>query len=181
MDVPTVRRVRRIPAPEGGTGSSFADEVREAGMNPSTDLVRAEAVVAPVGIARLLEIESDAPVLVRERHMYADDRPVQLATSYIPLSLAGSVELAFPDTGPTGIYRRLAERGHRVARFAEEIEGRRPLPEELDFLRVGRGGFVLEVRRLAYGEEGKPVEVTINVFPGQLWRLRYEWAAEGAG
>jgi GntR family transcriptional regulator len=110
--------------------------------------------------------------------MFADERPVQMAASYIPLSIAGSVDLAFPDTGPTGIYERLAERGHRVVRFAEEIESRRPSPDEGEFLRIPQAHHVLEVVRFAYDRLGRPLEGVINVFPSQLWRLTYEWTAE---
>ena len=110
--------------------------------------------------------------------MFADGRPVQLAASYIPLSVAGSVDLAFPDTGPTGIYERLASRGFRVSRFAEEIESRRPSEEEAKFLRISPAQHILEVTRLAYDHVGRVLEVTVNVFPSQLWRLSYEWSAD---
>ena len=91
---------------------------------------------------------------------------------------AGGVELAHPDTGPTGIYERLAARGFRVARFAEESESRRPTREESDFLRISPSQHVLEVTRLAYDPVGRVLKVTVNVFPSQLWRLSYEWSTE---
>jgi GntR family transcriptional regulator len=37
---------------------------------------------------------------------------------------------------------------------------------------------VLEVVRFAYDRLGRPLEVVMNVFPSQLWRLTYEWTAE---
>lgn len=37
---------------------------------------------------------------------------------------------------------------------------------------------MLEVTRIAYANDDLPVETVINVFPGQQWRLSYEWAAE---
>jgi GntR family transcriptional regulator len=110
--------------------------------------------------------------------MFTDGRPAQLAVSYIPLSVAGGTDLAFPDTGPTGIHARLAERGHRVERFVEEVESRRPDEEEAQFLRISRTQHVLEVTRLAFDRAGRVLEVTVNVFPSNLWRLSYEWAAD---
>lgn len=178
VDASMVKRVRRIPGRDGDSGSSFATDMRAAGLEPRTDLVQVEVVSAPSGIAQLLAVGADEPVLVRKRHMFADERPVQIATSYIPMTYAGGVEIAMPDTGPSGMYRRLKERGHAVVRFAEEVDARRPLPEELDFLAIGRGQHVLEVRRIATGDDGQPVEVALNVFPAQMWTLRYEWAAD---
>ncbi len=71
--------------------------------------------------------------------MFASGRPVRLDTSYIPMSVAGDASIPEPDTGPTGMYQRLAERGYLVARFVEEIEEievRRPTDEEATFLRL---------------------------------------------
>jgi 8-oxo-dGTP diphosphatase len=44
---------------------------------------------------------------------------VQLATSYIPLAVAGSQDIALPDTEPTVLYHRLGLRGYHVTRFAK--------------------------------------------------------------
>jgi GntR family transcriptional regulator len=152
--------------------------MRKAGLDPDTTLVQAEPGHPPAAVAERLGIGDRDQLLIRKRHMFADGRPVQLATSYIPLTVAGSADLAFPDTGPTGIYARLAERGHRVARFIEEIESRRPSGDEAQFLRISQAQHVLEVTRLACDRSGRPLEVTINVFPSQLWRLSYEWPAD---
>ena len=176
QDIPKVKHVRRIPPRGNGPGSSFAAEMRKAGLTPSTKLVPAEAGRPPATVAE--QLGEDEEVLIRTRHVFTDGRPAQLATSYLPLSAAGSTGLAYPDTGPAGIHARLAERGHRVERFVEEVESRRPDEEEAQFLRISRTQHVLEVTRLAFDRAGRVLEVTINVFPGNLWRLSYEWAAD---
>lgn len=177
QDIPKVKRVRRIPPRGNGSGSSFAEEMRKSGLAPSTKLVQAEAGRPPAVIAERLELGDDEQALIRKRHMFTDGRPVQLAVSYIPMSVAGDADLAFPDTGPTGIHARLAERGHQVTRFVEEVDSRRPDDEEIRFLRISRSQYVLEVTRLAFDRAGRVLEVTTNVFPSNLWRLSYEWAA----
>ncbi|GLZ15841.1 GntR family transcriptional regulator [Actinomadura sp. NBRC 104425] len=178
LDIPTVKRVRRIPPRGRGSGSSFAEGMQKAGLKPSTKLVQVDEITPPPEVAERLDLATGERVLIRKRHMFADDRPVQLATSYVPMSAAGDVSIAFPDTGPNGLYERLAERGHRVVRFMEEIESRRPTEEEADFLKIGRSQHVLEVIRFAFDRTGKPLDVVYNVFPCQLWKLTYEWAAE---
>lgn len=83
--------------------------------------------------------------------MQVDQRgPLALATSYLPLTIAGSQDIALPDTGPTGLYARLAERGHRVARFTEDIKARRPRAGEASFLQLTEAQQVLVVVRVAY-------------------------------
>ncbi|WP_248965424.1 GntR family transcriptional regulator [Sphaerisporangium perillae] len=176
QEVPTVKRVRRIPRGDAN-GSSFAEEMRKAGLEPRSPLVELKTVPAPPVVAERLAIPEDDPVVMRKRHMFVGDRPVQLATSYMPLTVAGDESIALPDTGPTGLYRRLAERGHRITRFVEEIEARHPTPEEAEFLNLTEAQQILEVTRIAYTAEDTPAETVINVFPSQQWRLSYEWTA----
>jgi GntR family transcriptional regulator len=177
QEIPTVKRVRRIP--RGDTaGSSFAEEMRKSGLVPRTPLADLSTVPAPADIAERLEINAGDPVVRRTRHMFASDRPVQLATSYIPLAVAGSQDIALPDTGPTGLYKRLAAQGYPVARFVEEIEARQPRADEAAFLGLTEAQHVLEVTRVAYTKDDMPIETVINVFPSQQWRLSYEWSAE---
>jgi GntR family transcriptional regulator len=177
QEIPSVKRVRRIPR-SGSASSSFAEEMRNAGLVPRTELAGLSTVPAPAEIADMLRIQPEDPVVRRTRHMFASDRPVQLATSYIPLAVAGSEDIALPDTGPRGLYRRLAARGHHVSRFAEEIEARQPRREEALFLMLTEAQPVLEGARIVYDTDEVPVEAVINVFPSQQWRLSYEWPAE---
>lgn len=179
-DIPRVKRVRRVPPRGNGTGSAFSEDVRKAGMTARTELVEVAAIDPPERIAVLLDLAAGEQVVLRKRHMFADERPVQVAASYIPMSVAGGTEIAMPDTGPTGMRQRLADRGHRIVRFGEEVEVRRPTPEEAEFLGITAAQNVLEVVRSAFGPTGRPLEVVTNVFPSQLWKLAYEWPADDA-
>ncbi|GAB3666635.1 GntR family transcriptional regulator [Actinocorallia lasiicapitis] len=177
LDVPTVKRVRRIPLQGESSGSSFAEEMRHSGREPRTVLASVTILEPPADVAADLRLASPEQVLVRRRHMFADERPVQLATSYIPLAYAGDEGFAYPDTGPRGIQQRLAERGHHTARFQENIEARTPQQDEADFLGITLVTHVIEVRRFTLTADDRPLEVVVNVFPARLWQLSYTWAA----
>lgn len=177
QEIPTVKRVRRIPRSDAA-GSSFAEEMRKSGLEPRTPLADLATVPAPADVAEHLEINAGDPVVRRTRHMFASDRPVQLAISYIPLPVAGNQDIALPDTGPTGLYKRLAARGYPPVRFIEEIEARQPRADEAAFLNLTEAQHVLEVTRTVYSKDDMPIETVINVFPSQQWRLSYEWSAE---
>ena len=60
-------------------------------------------------------------VLRPARTVLLDGRPVEFATSYLPLALARNTPIAQPNPGPGGIYARLEELGHRLDHFDEEI------------------------------------------------------------
>ena len=112
---------------------------------------------------------------MRSRHMFAAGRPVQLATSYIPLAVAGDPQEFDPDANPAVIYERLARRGNKASHISEEIEVRRPTPDESRFLELADGQPVLVVTRLTLNQHGAPMDVAVNVMGGFEWHLLYEW------
>lgn len=176
LEVPTVKRVRRTPY--HGKGGSFAQAMREAGLEPETPLVEGPEVVTPSAeVATHLQM-GEGRVIRRKRHMFGSGHPMQIAISHIPLNAAGSLDITATDTNPTGMYERLAQRGHKVSRFQERIEVRRPTEAEAAFFKITDSTNVLEVVRTAYDQDETPVDVTFNVFPATQWALTYEWNAD---
>lgn len=167
QDIPKVTRVRRVPPLDGGLAVGIADEIRSSGLEPRTELVQSGIVDPPEGVACSLELSNGGRTLMRKQHAYAGERPVQIMSSYIPESVAGETGLTESAT---------AVPGHQVARVREDIEWRRPTSEEADFLMISQAQHVLEVTCLARDAAGRPLEITVNVFPSQLLRLSYEWA-----
>lgn len=178
--VPTAKRVRRIDRDyrSNPQQSSFAEELAKQGVKPTTDLVQLDEVVPPPEIAEIFGLDEEEKAVIRRRHMFADGIPIQIAISYIPLRYAGSVDLALPDTGPSGIYSRLAERGHGPVRFTEDIEVRLPTEDEARILRVSEGQQVFDVTRQAIAEDDRPVEACVNILAAMQWRLSYGWRQE---
>jgi GntR family transcriptional regulator len=180
LAAPVAKRARTIDRDyrSDTSRSSFAEELRKAGLEPRTKLVRNAAITPPKRIAAHLGIGGDEEVVVRERRMWASDRPVQIATSYIPLRYAGSPGIAVPDTGPSGIYARLAERGYGPVVFTEDIEVRGATKDEATFLEIPIGEPVYEVLRTAIDAENRKVETCANVLAAKQWRLTYRWRQE---
>ena len=182
LAAPVAKRVRTIDRDyrSDARRSSFADELRKAGLEPRTKLVRRTAIKPPARIAEHLGIGAAEEVVVRERRMWASDKPVQIATSYIPMRYAGSPDIALPDTGPSGIYARLAARGYGPVVFTEDIEVRGATKDEAAFLEIPVGEPVYEVLRTAVDAEDRRVETCANVLAAKQWRLTYRWRQEAA-
>jgi GntR family transcriptional regulator len=157
---------------------AFDTEISRLGFEPRSHLVQVGQVRPPADVASALALANDEPALIRKRHMYAADTPVQLATSYVPWSIAQGTQLEQADTGPGGTYSRLAELGHTPARFTESIALRPPTSQEADFLRLSDEQHVLTIFHIAWTSDERPVEVTIHVLPPHQWELHYEWPAE---
>jgi GntR family transcriptional regulator len=181
LEVPRVKRVRRIDEDYRSqpAGSTYAEEVTKSGLKPHTELVQCEAVVPPADIAEVLRMEEGEEALIRRRHMFAEGRPVQIAASYIPMAVAGSVDIAMPDTGPSGMYARIAERGYGPVRFTEDIEVRGADEQEAAFLNIAVGQPVFAILRTAFDVTGTPVETCLNILAALQWRLTYSWAQDG--
>ena len=110
--------------------------------------------------------------------MYASDEPMQLATSYIPWSLAEGTPIVQVDSGRGGIHSRLADIGHGPVRFTEEVTIRMASEDESRFLDLPAPEPVFYLVRTAFDAEDRPVEICEHVMPGDRWALAYEWAAD---
>lgn len=177
LPLPVTKRARIIDRDYRGDAprSSFADELRKQGLEPRTELAQLGEVKPPTRIARHLGLSEHDTALIRKRLMWAGGTPVQVATSYTPMIYAGSVDIAKPDTGPSGLYRRLAERGYGPVAFTEDIEVRGATQDEAKFLGIPFGEPVYEVLRTAIDAGDRKVETCANVLAAKQWRLTYRW------
>jgi GntR family transcriptional regulator len=161
---------------QGDARGAFQAELARLGIEAHSNVAISEQI-APDDIAELLGIDPAAPALVRRRHMLADHIPVQLATSWLPMDIAAGTQLAEVDTGPGGIYSRLADLGHAPAEFTETVRLRLPDPDERVFLRMDGEQRVYAIRRTAADDHGRIVEVNDIVLPAHQWELVYSWPA----
>lgn len=168
-------RYVRARREEGQARGAFEAEIRGLGMTP-TSVTGTERVQPPAWVADALGVDAHAEsTLARRRRMLADDVPVQLATSYLPLEIAKGTRLEEIDTGPGGSKSRLAELGHPQSTITEEIEVRNPTAEEVAALDMTEDQRVIEIIHTGRTEDGRAVEVTVHVLPSHLWRLSYSW------
>lgn len=155
--------------------SAFTVEAEAAGSRPEVDgLEVKEERPSPDISARL---GSPRKVLARRRRYLLDGRPVEFATSYLPLDLARNTPIAQPNPGPGGIYARLEEMGHRLDHFDEEIRARMPTPAEVRTLQLASGVPVIHLVRTAYDADGRAVEVCDTVMAADAYVLAYQLPA----
>lgn len=177
--VPVTKRIRTIDRDyrSDPQRSSYAEELQAQGLEPRTELAVSTAAPPP-RIAEHLGLGAGEEAVIRKRLMWASDVPIQIATSYIPMRYAGSAAIAEPDTGPGGIYRRLAQRGYGPVTMVEDIEVRGATQEEARFLGIATGEPVFEVLRTAVDAADRRVKTCTNVLAAKQWRLTYRWRQE---
>jgi GntR family transcriptional regulator len=157
--------------------AAFLAEAEKEGVSPGVEVLKVGPAPAPDDAAERLGLAAGSKVLVRSRRYLADGDPVELATSYLPWDIAGGTEMARKNPGPGGIYARLEEAGHRLARFTEDVSARMPTPDEVRSLRLTAGTPVFGLVRVAYDEAGTAVEVCDTVMAADRFVLSYELPA----
>lgn len=158
---------------EQGKGA-FDAELRALGMEPRSELT-VSRVSPPPEVAEILGTPEGEQVVCRSRRMYADDTPVQIAPSYIPLDIAADTVLEQTDTGQGGMVSRMAELGFPQTRMTEDINVRPPTEEEAEFLQMSPEQSVYVITHIGWTAQDRPVEVCVHVMPTHYWQISYSW------
>ena len=160
--------------------SPFRIEVTKQGRTPKTECRSVTTEAPPSDVADRLGLDpGSARVIRRENWYFADDDPVQVGVTYIPVEVAGDSPLASAKKlGKGSIYARFEELGYPIARIREEISARMPNPEEMTGLGMPPGVPVIEVLHTGYDADRKPFEVTRFVMRSDLNGLDYDMPVE---
>jgi GntR family transcriptional regulator len=170
------RGIQRLKRDLWGSGKTIwsADDDRSPDVDQITVV---EDVSPPEPIARVLGLSNNGTACVRSRRYSMDGRPVMLATSYLPQALVGDSPITQAETGPGGIYARLADLGHAPVRFREEIRSRMPTSEEAAHLSIPADRAVLKIVRTAFSADGQVVEINDMTLDSAAYVLDYEFDA----
>ncbi|MEU3350871.1 GntR family transcriptional regulator [Streptomyces sp. NPDC037389] len=131
---------------------------------------------APAPIAERLGIGAGEPVLCTQYEYLANRHPVQLATSWEPLTITEGTDVALPERGPyarRGVRGRLAAIGIRVVRARELVGSRPATTPEAEALGCTAGQCVTVVERTHFDGDDRAVETSDIVVRADRWRLEY--------
>jgi GntR family transcriptional regulator len=175
-----VTRYSREARERAGGRGAFDAEIRAMGRTPRSELTVTRGQ-PPQRVADILGTSAgEQSCVIRGRRMFADDTPVQIADSYIPLDIAAGTPIEEHDSGPGGIVSRFADLGHAQVRITERLGIRPPTSQEAEFLQMSPDQRVLDVIHTGWTAEGRAVEVCLHVMPAHQWDLEYEWPADPA-
>lgn len=170
------RGIQRLAQGQWGSGRS----IWSADIDNRSLVVDQVAVTeqgAPEHVARVLGVDPGAPMCVRQRRFVLDGKPVLLSTSYLPAVLVAGTAITREDTGPGGIFARLAEIGAKPVHFREEVRSRMPSGEESARLELSAGTPVILICRTAFADEGQVVELNEMILDAASYVLEYDFDA----
>lgn len=175
---PVMRMARsRLSRAERRAGrGTFTTDAHSGGWTPRVEVaIRIEH--ANEEVAAALDLQPGTDVLIRDRVMFADEEPVQLATSYFPRALTRDTAIEHENTGPGGVYARLEDAGHHLTHFEECVRIGKASDLEATQLQVPAGTPVYRIARTAYSDE-RPVEINYITAIGERYELYYQLKAE---
>ena len=164
----------------GGEGTSYLSEVSDRKRTPTTSRIRVEIQEAEPDIAEKLEKPPGSVVISRHEKRYIDGTPWSMQTSFYPMEFVedGAVRLTHPDDIREGTVRYLAdELGIHQNGYRDWIVVRVPDTDETDFFRLPADGrtSIIQASRTAFDGNGKPMRVTVTVYPADRNQLIFEF------
>lgn len=147
-----------------------ADQGREAGQEITVAIEEAEPEVA-----ERLQLEPGQLVCVRRRIRTIDGEPHNLNDTYYPRDISEGTQIENPADIATGVIAYMRDLGYVQVRFRDDLKMRMPSPDEAERLSIPPGVPVLAQYRTGYMADGKPVKLTITIWPGDRTMLVYEF------
>ncbi|MGO4417558.1 GntR family transcriptional regulator [Streptomyces sp. MCAF7] len=158
----------------GGRGDAWGEEAAAHGRRGTQRIVQAGETPAPEVVARLLEVEAGAAVVVRRRIMYLDGQPCELTDSCYPAHIAVGTGLARTAKIRGGAVALLAELGYVGRRVREDVTARMPDEQERELLRTAELEPVMCLERVILDGDDRPIQADLITMPAHRQRLRYE-------
>ncbi len=150
--------------------TSFTEETRRRGMQPSSRLLNLIKIVPPARIGQALQLEVGQCVFLVERLRLADGIPMALNASYLPSHLCPT--LAEEDLVNGSIYRVVEDKYRLQIGYANQTLKPIVASEmEARLLEVEAGSPLLLVEGVACLVDGTPIEYARLIYRGD----RYEF------
>lgn len=156
------------------TGDTWAREAAANGQHGTQRIAEVATVPAPEPVAIALGLPNGSEVVVRRRVVLLDDRPVELADSYYPRTIADGTGLAESKKIPGGSVTLLRDLGYVAAEVDEEVSARSATAEERAALRLADDEPVLVLTRRSATTDGTTFEYAAMTMAASRRHLRYQ-------
>jgi GntR family transcriptional regulator len=154
--------------------ASHYPSIRTPGRQTSVSLVEVGEGPAPAQVAAAFGLPPGGPVVFRAQVALLDEAPAELVWNYYPVEIARDTALAAPRPLAGGSPVALAALGHPVRSAVDRVSVRPATVAEFVALALPGDIPVLRQFRVAYSDDGRPVEATIMIKAGQQFEIRYD-------
>jgi GntR family transcriptional regulator len=137
--------------------TGFYEDMADRGLQPTSRVLRQDVVSASPALARFLEVEAKAELIVIDRLRFVKGEPLVLVTTYIPRAFCPA--LLGIDLTHRSLYDVLRlDAGLEIARGRRWIEAVAATARQAALLRVAKGAPLIRLESVSYLSDGRPVE-----------------------
>lgn len=159
-------------------GDAWGKEAATQGRTGAQRILFAGETAAPAEVAATFGLRGGRPVILRQRLILLDGIPVEIASSYWPLSVAAGTALSAAGKVKGGAPTLLANLGYEPRDVVESVSTRPATTGELETLAMTDASeWVLTLRRTIKDDSDRPYEVFVSVAPGRIGQLNYSMKA----
>lgn len=158
----------KIEQPLNGL-TSFTEDMLSRGMKPSNKLVSFEKMMPEMDIAHELQLAEDEEVFIVKRIRYADDKPMAIERSYLPVKLVPDLEL---DNIEGSLYSFI-EKDKRliISHASQRMEAVLVKKEDAEFLQICMPSAVLMIERISYLTNDVPIEIVRSTYRADRYKF----------
>ncbi|MFD3761398.1 GntR family transcriptional regulator [Streptomyces sp. NPDC058622] len=174
----TVRPAGSLTPAAAGAAYPWLAKVAE-GRSPARSTLLSVGEVHVTGdVGAALGLPEGGSAVCRRQVISIDGEPAELVCSYYPVDIARGTPLAEARRIRGGTPTLLPELGFPPHRSVDRVSARVATQEQYAVLRLPGDLPVLRTLRTVYGDDDRPVEVTVMVKAGHLHELQYEFAPD---
>ncbi|WP_332647018.1 GntR family transcriptional regulator [Lysinibacillus sp. 54212] len=149
--------------------TSFTEDMRARGMEPSSKILRFEKIVPPFDIASDLLLEKDEEVFFVVRIRNANDKPMAIERTYIPVKL-------YPELDEKKImgslYALIEAKFHqKIGNAIQQMEAAIVAKDDCRYLQISPTAPVLIIKRISYLSDGIPFELVRSTYRADRYKF----------
>lgn len=169
----TIQPASFMAPSEVGQPYRWITEASKRSQRGGNRILRVAEVAPPTRVRAILGLPDDGVAVLRSRIGLLDDEPAELVDSYYPAELAQGTRLADRRKIPGGSPTLLTEMGYPPREQEDEVSARPADSREFSALELPADIPVIEVFRVVYSDDRRPIEVTVLVKPAHLFKMGY--------
>jgi GntR family transcriptional regulator len=178
---PFVSKLNTAPEAGGVEDEVYKSEVERQGRKPKESRPRVEVQTANELVRSQLQLDQGSQVISRHQERRIDETPFSMQTTFYPMALLEDkpaanrlLEASNVEGGMVDYLRK--NLGLNQVGWRDTIIARQPTPEERTFFELpGQVQVAMfEFRRTGYGEDKKPIRLTVTVYPADRNQFEME-------
>ncbi|MFJ7950069.1 GntR family transcriptional regulator [Lysinibacillus sp. NPDC096418] len=149
--------------------TSFTEDMKARGMEPSSKILRFEKIVPPMDIARDLLLEPGEEVFFVARIRSADSKPMAIERTYIPVKV-------YPELDEKKImgslYALIEAKFHqKIGNAIQQMEAALVSNEDSKYLQINNTAPVLIIKRTSFLADGIPFELVRSIYRADRYKF----------